>query len=175
MHHITSISSSTFSCPPFETLHIYISFDFFSVFLLSIKSVPSFLLFFLLSTELCWQYLVWGRGGPQWQCWHLFESLALCQTLSIAPATRVTLLDLSPTNLSADALCGRKTSGYSLFGTRAARVPTGDLKMEGGWGGRRGSCGCYNVKKVRKLLKKKNPSTNTGRGTQRIQHEEEKG
>lgn len=90
--------------------------------------------------------MILGFGeGAQWQCWHLFEGLARCQPLSITPATRVTLLDLSPTNLSADTLCGRRTSGHSLFGIRTAKVPTGDLKM----GGRKPLSGCYNAEEVR--------------------------
>lgn len=79
---------------------------------------------------------IFGFGeGAQWQCWHLLEELANRQLLSITPATRVTLLDLSPPNLSADALCGRKTSGHSLFGICTAKMSNGDLKMGGGRGG----------------------------------------
>lgn len=108
----------------------------YTVLFLSFKSVPSFLVLllnlFLLSAELCWRYRGFRGGGTQWQRWHLFEGLAYRQPLSITPATRVTLLDLSPTNLSADALCGRKTSGHSLFGIRTAKVPTGDFFKK--WG-----------------------------------------
>lgn len=87
--------------------------------------------------------MILGFGeGAQWQCWHLFAGLDRRQPLSIAPATRVTLLDLSPTNLSADALCGRKTSGHSLSGICTAKVPTGDLKMGGG----KPLAGCYNAR-----------------------------
>lgn len=70
----------------------------------------------------CFSFVFVGfffRKGARWQRWHSLAQLACCQNLSISPATRVTLLDLSPTNLSADALCGRKTSGHSLFGARS--------------------------------------------------------
>lgn len=56
------------------------------------------------------------KGATRWQRWRPPAPLARRQNPSISPATRVTLLDLSPTNLSADALCGRKTSGHSLSG-----------------------------------------------------------
>lgn len=106
---------------------------------------------------LCWALLViLGFGeGVMWQCWHLFEGLALCQPLSITPATRVTLLDLSPTNLSADALCGRKTSGHSVFGIRTAKVPVEDLKM--GWW--KPLNRFYKAEEVRLLLRKRQPSS----------------
>lgn len=75
--------------------------------------------------------MILGFGGAaQRQCWHLLEGLARCQPLSITLATGVTLLDLSPTNLSADALCGHKTSGYSHSGTGTAKVPIGGLKKK---------------------------------------------
>lgn len=116
---------------------------------------------------LCWALLViLGFGeGAQWQRWHLFEGLAVCQPLSITPATRVTLLDLSPTNLSADALCGCKTSGHSIFGIRTAKVPMEDLKM--GWW--KPLSRFYNAEEVRLLLRKKQVSEAGGWSTQRIE------
>lgn len=116
----------------------------------------------------CALLAILGFGeGARWQCWHLFEGLARCQQQSITPATRVTLLDLSPTNLSADAFCGRKTSGHCLFGIHTAKVPTGDLKMGGGKALR----GCYNVEEVRQFLERSSllPTQAGGWSTQRTE------
>jgi len=78
----------------------------------SVKSVSSFfcLPLFLnhlpLSAEL--SLVIFGFWeGAQWQCWHQFKGLAWGQALGVSPATRVMLLNLPPTNLSAEALYGR--------------------------------------------------------------------